>query len=1076
MKRLSLSNPVLVGRSNELSALNKNLDAVLNANGQTIFISGEAGSGKTRLVNEFVERARKKEINILYGWCLSNASVPYFPFIEAFSSVYSNVEELLSTVPANTSSQTDRSMRLQNGGYGGEQRSPQVWMDFTFSSVTKELLNLSMSKPVILILEDIHWADSASLALLHYISRFVNSERIMVLATFRSEGLSFNLEGQPSSLVETLRAMGREDLFCEIRLPSLSDREVGLLATSMLGGKIRETFLEKLSFESQGNPLFVIESLRTLMKEGSLTQDNGEWILSTDKIRIPSKVKDLVLQRASALKLKQRKILDVASVLGEKFDFRLIGSVLSQEQIQILEKLHSIAQTTSLIKFEDCSFSFDHAKSREIIYDELPAPLKTGYHLMIAERLETLSKIDKKSVVGDLAYHYEKGGNSPKTLIYSLLAGQEALAKFSNLEAKKYFLYVLNIAGEKEEYCNDRISAFEGLGDAFFATGEFSEALNKFQQLINITNTEVVKLRAIRKAMVSARFLGNFDLSLHLSKEAENFKGANSLEYARVLLNKGAAMGSFGNPKESLVFLEKAITTFEEANSLVDLAQGLNESGSLYQTEGYPEKAVAAAKRAISINEEIGDMRGQVDAYFYAGQIFFNYRLFEEAFVCFDKSFKIGEQITYNNRASWAALYSSIALDILGDLKSAVSQNLLAVKYAEKTDSHYSQSQSWANLLALYSKLGDIKNADRCYAKIKQLFPDESKAGSKLGYAAMVKAEALFFAAKKNWVKSNSLFEMSIDLLKGALFAKPFEATMRMDYALTLEHQGNFSDANIQREKALMITEKIDSQFREFGVETTLLVKKDNVVGEQIDFRLDFVNVSRINGFLLRVDNALPSNFKLCNFPVGYVLTKGSLDLKKQPIEPFQTITIKFSIQASKAGNYNFSPELLFEDQMKKVGTHKFKQVIIKINPAIESKENQNEKPHQVLSTEKPFVSSQDLAVEFEFKSEHSRKVFDFLVSSFVEDYMLLRLPVEKSGWRTVMNAVKHAKVPSSVVYGRKGRLGRAIGEIQHRGLVETRFFPGERGRGGNIMKLRVCYEKEPVKRYIDLKVARNKK
>ena len=290
-----------------------------------------------------------------------------------------------------------------------------------------------------MVLEDIHWADSASLALLHYISRFVNSERILVLATFRSEGLSFDLEGQPSSLVETLRAMGREDLYREINLPSLNAFEVGLLASSMLGGQIQPTFLEKLSVESHGNALFVVESLRTLVNEGSLIEENGEWRPSTDRIRIPSKVKDIILQRVSGLKLKHRKILDVASVLGEKFDFKLIASVLSQEQIQILEKLNSIAQTTSLIKFENDSYSFDHAKSREIIYDELPAPLKTGYHLMIAERLETLGKNQKKSVASDLAFHYQKAGNAPKTLEYSLLAGKEALAKFSNLEAKKFF-------------------------------------------------------------------------------------------------------------------------------------------------------------------------------------------------------------------------------------------------------------------------------------------------------------------------------------------------------------------------------------------------------------------------------------------------------------------------------------------------------------------------------------------------------------------------------------------------------------------------------------------------------------
>ena len=120
--------------------------------------------------------------------------------------------------------------------------------------------------------------------------------------------------------------------------------------------------------------------------------------------------------------------------------------------------------------------------------------------------------------------------------------------------------------------------------------------------------------------------------------------------------------------------------------------------------------------------------------------------------------------------------------------------------------------------------------------------------------------------------------------------------------------------------------------------------------------------------------------------------------------------------------------------------------------------------------------SLQNLTVEFQFKSEASSKVFNFLVSSFIEDYMKLRLPMENSGWRTLMDAVKQSKVPVSAVYGRRGRLGKVIGELQRRGLIETRFFQGERGRGGNIMKLRICYEREPVKRQIDLRVARNKK
>jgi hypothetical protein len=210
--------------------------------------------------------------------------------------------------------------------------------------------------------------------------------------------------------------------------------------------------------------------------------------------------------------------------------------------------------------------------------------------------------------------------------------------------------------------------------------------------------------------------------------------------------------------------------------------------------------------------------------------------------------------------------------------------------------------------------------------------------------------------------------------------------------------------------------------------------------------------------------------------PTQYVLAKGSLDLKKQSIEPFQFLTFKFSLYAVKEGIFSFAPEIIYMDE---IGNRKIcvpNPASIKISPVRQLNESPGERAVSINFANLPSGSQLGSAVEFEFKNETSKIVFEFLVGSFVEDYMRLRLPVEKSGWRTSMDAVKHGKVPFSAVYGRKGRSGRVISELQRRGLVETRFFPGERGRGGNIMKLRVCYEKEPVKRHIDLRVAKDKK
>ena len=129
----------------------------------------------------------------------------------------------------------------------------------------------------------------------------------LVLATFRSEDLNPDNEGHPHPLVDTLRLMGRESLYREIKLPSLSRPDVSLLAENMVGGRVQSEFAQKLANESQGNPLFIVESLKMLSEKGSLVQENDTWRLSTDEIGIPDKIKDIILRRVGALKAWSEK-------------------------------------------------------------------------------------------------------------------------------------------------------------------------------------------------------------------------------------------------------------------------------------------------------------------------------------------------------------------------------------------------------------------------------------------------------------------------------------------------------------------------------------------------------------------------------------------------------------------------------------------------------------------------------------------------------------------------------------------------------------------------------------------------
>ena len=182
LKPSILIEPSLVGREKELERLQGYLAAAFDGKGTTAFISGEAGCGKTRLSNEFLEIARKEGVAILGGWCLASAAIPYFPFVEAFDSYLQENDDGGQGVASHFNGLKSW-LIVKNQGKGNQKFdavSPQAWKDQNFAALAKDLLNLSNNKPLIFFIDDIQWTDSASLALVHYLSHAIVSERIFI--------------------------------------------------------------------------------------------------------------------------------------------------------------------------------------------------------------------------------------------------------------------------------------------------------------------------------------------------------------------------------------------------------------------------------------------------------------------------------------------------------------------------------------------------------------------------------------------------------------------------------------------------------------------------------------------------------------------------------------------------------------------------------------------------------------------------------------------------------------------------------------------------------------------------------
>lgn len=244
------------------------------------------------------------------------------------------------------------------------------------------------------------------------------------------------------------------------------------------------------------------------------------------------------------------------------------------------------------------------------------------------------------------------------------------------------------------------------------------------------------------------------------------------------------------------------------------------------------------------------------------------------------------------------------------------------------------------------------------------------------------------------------------------------------------------------REKAVGI-----ERFEDANIQARIAVSEEVTVGNEFDFRLDLVNAGKNAGLLVRVDDLIPQGFKITESPSQYNVENGSIDMKGRSLAPLKVESIKLGLQAGEPGLTKLNPQIIYVDENGKFRICKPEPITINVQPRL----------------------------AFEFRIENTKVIFEFLIGAFVEDYMKRRISLERSGWRTLMDVVKDGKVSKSSVYGAGRRRGRAISELERRGLVEIRVFPGERGRGGKVLKIRIACEKETIKRYVDEQIMKIK-
>ena len=411
--------PPLVGREREIRFLQDRLKEAAHGRGSLVLIAGEAGIGKTRLVEEFRNIAVKNGSQVMVGRCAPGAASPYLPFQDAFehyTGIKSATTEQLGIKGWLKGPQlTDtRQLGIAKWLKGPDEcwktdLNPKTESERTLHATLDFLRKSAIKRPILMILDDLQWADSASIQLLHFLARNSDGLNVLLVGTYRPEELSIEESGKIHPLLESLRIMRREGICHELHLNGLDREELGLAVEGMLHGQIDDELLQRIVSESEGNPLFAIEVVRLLVQLKSITSQRGVWkALGKGQIDIPSTVREVILRRIEKLRKEQRRLLDCAAVVGEWFDPNVLEQALGLVRLDLLETLDHIDRDSQLVKATDGLYRFSHEKVRRITYEEISFLRRKELHRIVAQVIE--NRLPDESLYGELSVHFYNAG------------------------------------------------------------------------------------------------------------------------------------------------------------------------------------------------------------------------------------------------------------------------------------------------------------------------------------------------------------------------------------------------------------------------------------------------------------------------------------------------------------------------------------------------------------------------------------------------------------------------------------------------------------------------------------------
>ena len=553
---------VFIGRERDVTQLGEYLRDALQGKGKVVFIVGEAGIGKTRLIEEFKTRSLdahnaamqsqktskvSPDIRFAEAKCneLAGKGEAYAPFFEiiaqfvaddkAFGSsklaeivreVGSDWFELVPVIGKALSLISKTFFKWRKTDDVRQIADRQVQKEKLVQEFTHILKRMSDEHPLVLFLDDLHWADESSIALLFHIARHLQEQRILILGTYRPTDIEAARGDKAHPLKDVVYELHRYDLCATIKLGYLTKAHIRDFLDAYLGQHdLDAAFVDYLHDLTEGNPLFVTEYVKLLQEIGKLTLtpqtsevSQTSEVLASEVLwtlrgtlrdadmPIPTSVEKVIEKRVERLKEELQKTLKYASVNGEQFNTLVLAKLLNWDEMELLEKLEALSRVHQLVKEitlapgqtpRGAVYQFIHSLVQKSLYATLSAGIKSKLHAKAAEILEEVYHDDLETVAEELVEHYSRGQNHAHAAKYALLAARKANRQSGFQEARAHAqcgLEYLKTAGAKTtdqamlrlqiELLIELATAEEAIGEAKDSI-DHAETAAKLAEMVN---------------------------------------------------------------------------------------------------------------------------------------------------------------------------------------------------------------------------------------------------------------------------------------------------------------------------------------------------------------------------------------------------------------------------------------------------------------------------------------------------------------------------------------------------------------------------------------------------------------